>query len=256
MEADPKVLVFLCIEEDDPFIITMWLDTIELIVMLSVEKWDALKDKVKCHLPSQYSSGEVITTKLSKNFQHDAKELSIAGEYDDHKHTLKMLQIFLFVGGDGHEGEEYNLMYCHFHHNNKKHAKLTEGLKAFLSMQHNDASHHLVNDESLSFKHSCHQAAGAWAQKNVVEGCWMPGAKHATNGTKAILCTFTNLSSQPSWVTTHYSPIQSLSFHWQKPPFQWGRTWFLGAPAPERNPPPCHYTKGCYKQPNNTSQAW
>ena len=68
---------------------------------------------------------EEDTIQLPKDFQNDffkmmrKQEVATTGQYD-HNLTLKMLQIFLLGGGNGHEGDEYQHYYLHY-----KHAKLT-----------------------------------------------------------------------------------------------------------------------------------
>ena len=91
-------------EDDDSFTV-VWLCLMDIIMMSLVEWYNSIKDCLKNCKPSDYPGEDIVL--LSQDFQTDAQELEISGKYD-HDLTLKILQIFLMAGGDGHEAEDYH----------------------------------------------------------------------------------------------------------------------------------------------------
>ena len=96
-------------EDDDSFTV-IWLHLIDIIMMSSIEWYDLIKTRIKACKPSDYPGEDIVL--LSQDFQTNAQELEIGGKYN-HDLTLKILQVFLTAGGDGHEAKDY----CHPLHN-------------------------------------------------------------------------------------------------------------------------------------------
>ena len=127
LDPDLEELLDTRMHEDDAFPIA-WLHLMDLILSSSIKKFESIKERIKKCLTSQYKGEDII--KLSQDFQTDAKELTIAGQYD-HNLTLKMLNIFLLAGGNSHEADAY----CHKLRNME--TKLNATLKLVATMHQN-----------------------------------------------------------------------------------------------------------------------
>ena len=181
LDPDLEELLDTHMDEDEAFPIA-WLCLMDLIVSSSINKFETIKDRIKKCLPSQYKGQDII--KLSQDFQTDAKELTIAGQYD-HNLTLKILQIFLLAGGNGSEAARYHHKLCNLE------TKLNATLKLVATMEKSDATKYL-KQENLMY-HSICQLAEECYQDLHNNGLWPP-AKHAQDS-KAIPSTFANLTS-------------------------------------------------------------
>ena len=95
-------------ENNDSFPV-VWLWLMEIFMTSSFEQYNAIKERLKKHKPSDFFAKDIVL--LSQAFQTNAQELEIGGKYD-HDLTLKMLQIFLMAGGDGCEAEDYPHTLC------------------------------------------------------------------------------------------------------------------------------------------------
>ena len=103
----------------------------------------------------------------------------------DHNLTLKILMIFLLVGGDGHEANMYHHELCNLE------TKLNATLKIVATMKKSDVAKYL-EWENLTY-HSICKLAKEHYQDLQDNGLWPP-AKHAQDS-KAIPSTFANLTS-------------------------------------------------------------
>ena len=130
LDPDLEELLDTRMDEDEAFPIA-WLRLTDLVVSSSIDKFETIKDRIKKRLPSQYKGEDII--KLSQDFQTDAKELTIAGQYD-HNLTLKILQILLLAGGDGSEAAGYR------HELRNLETKLNATLKLVATMEKSDAT--------------------------------------------------------------------------------------------------------------------
>ena len=93
------------LEDCDSFVVT-WLTFIKSIQSTSIDRFNALKTRIKGRSPTQYP-GENLES-LARDFCKDAQELETAGQYD-HLLTLDMIKAFLLAGGQGNEDYRFNL---------------------------------------------------------------------------------------------------------------------------------------------------
>ena len=155
-------------ESDDSFTV-VWLRLVDIIMTSSVERYDAIKDRLKNHKPSDYAGEDIVL--LSQDFQTDAQQLEIGGKYD-HDLTLKVLQIFLMAGGDGREAEDYR------HTLRNIQDDLSTALIKVSTMERDVATKYL-SQNNLTVKFICKAAEKKYLELKS-SGRWPP-AKHASD---------------------------------------------------------------------------
>ena len=184
MDLELDWLLHERMDTKDSFII-MWMHLIKLVVMSSMEKYDWLKDRIKAWLPSQFKGQDTI--QLSQAFQEDARELTMACQYD-HNLMLKMLQIFILAGGNSIEVEDYCQLLC-------THCDvLSKELETMAHMDYPQGSWY-ISGKGLTYRDICMLAKDMY--KNLKASRSWPLAKHAQDS-HAVPESFANTLVQTS----------------------------------------------------------
>ena len=86
--------------------ITYWLNLISIVKSVSIERYDAIKDRIKSRKMSDYS-GENVES-ISTDFLDDWQELHSAKLYDNNL-TMNMLKTIMSAGGENNEDFRFPL---------------------------------------------------------------------------------------------------------------------------------------------------
>eukprot|EP00550_Attheya_septentrionalis_P010110 CAMPEP_0198300780 /NCGR_PEP_ID=MMETSP1449-20131203/49466_1 /TAXON_ID=420275 /ORGANISM="Attheya septentrionalis, Strain CCMP2084" /LENGTH=427 /DNA_ID=CAMNT_0044002693 /DNA_START=230 /DNA_END=1510 /DNA_ORIENTATION=+ len=149
------------IEPDDTFAI-VWLRVIEVVQSMSIERFNEIKERIKKRHPKQYPGEDVAA--LTKDLMQDAKELTIAGQYD-HNLTLTILELLLLAGGSsGTEDYTFPLRSLKI--------KLDAALLMIAYKTKQDANKYMET-EKLTYKAVCGEAVTLY-RKFLGRGQWHP----------------------------------------------------------------------------------
>jgi hypothetical protein len=181
LSKDLKEHLKLSLEPTFPFVV-VWMRLVRLVTSTSVVKWETIKTSIRARLPSQYPGEDIIL--LSRDFQKDALQLTVAGHYDHHL-TSDMLRIFLLSGGQSTQGDEFR------HPLRNLCLSLETALKEVTFQEKSAATKHLAQ-KHLLYTDVCKRAEELyWQMKD--GGRWQP-AKHASDST-AVPKTFAALAN-------------------------------------------------------------
>ena len=153
---------------DSDLFATVWLQMVQSVTSVSIERFDDTKRTLKARRPQSYSGQNIIA--LSTDFLDDAVQLETAGVYD-HNLTLAMVKSFLTAGGDDNESFRFPLRVLK--------TKLDEALLHIRFMAKKDADAHIIT-EKLTFRDICRIAESEYKlQKD--RGEWPP-ARNTKDG--------------------------------------------------------------------------
>ena len=90
--------------KDSDCFVAYWLRLIHIIKSVSVDRFEAIKDRIKSRKLSNYASEDIEA--IATDYLKDYEELEAAGMYD-HTLTMKMLNTIMTAGGDSQEAEDF-----------------------------------------------------------------------------------------------------------------------------------------------------
>ncbi|MHA7927707.1 MAG: hypothetical protein ACX936_21115, partial [Marinobacter sp.] len=160
LEADLAKDIRDLMEPNEPFPV-VFLRVIETVRSTSSERYEAIKARIKKRSASNYPGQDIEL--LAAAFRADAKELTIAGQYD-HNLTMRMLDTFLAAGGEHNEDFRFSLRGIK--------EQLKKALLDIGYMSSADAQAHMAK-EKLTYKVICETARLAY-RAQLDNGRWPP----------------------------------------------------------------------------------